>query len=119
MMLGLGEDVYDPYTGTWIGSGGVSPVPAGGGGGAWGGWSWLTDLTRMTGAIVGSQVQKPTYETHTTPSGSSTIIRTGGGVMNYPGGGAGPTSVPVAGISTTTMLLLGAAAMMMLVLAKR
>lgn len=113
MMLGMGDgplsDLGLPNASdTWnvdVGTGG------GGGGSFWdsaGGVNWLNTLTRGTLAIVGTQFQKPTYETHSTPSGSSTIIRTGGG-MNYPVGG--PTSVPVAGVSTTTMLMLGVAAM--------
>ncbi len=118
MMIGLGEQVYDYGTGSWMEVGPPAPVaPPGGGGTAY--IPLLTDVARGTMAIVGNVFQRPTYETHQTPSGSSTIIRTGGG-MNYPGGGAGPTSVPVAGVSTTTMLLLGLAAMgLVVMMAKR
>jgi hypothetical protein len=114
MMVGLSgplDDLGLPNADTW------TPTESGGfwsGGGA----DWLNTLTRGTLAIVGSQVQRPTYETHTTPGGSSTVIRTGG-AFNYPGGGAGPTQVPVAGVSVTTMLLLGVAAMALLMMAKR
>lgn len=114
MMLGMGADNVSYQE--WLDFGGDPLVPApavgaGGGDSFWGSkgaTDWLNTLTRGTLAIVGTQFQKPTYETHSTPSGSSTIIRTGGG-MNYPVGG--PTSVPVAGVSTTTMLMLGVAAM--------
>lgn len=125
MMLGLSQgplsDLGLPYAGSWtlVEEGGTG-APLVSGGGFWespGGVNWLNTLTRGTLAIVGSQVQRPTYETHTTPSGSSTVIRAGGG-FNYPD--TGPTRVPVAGVSTTTMLLLGVAAVVaVMVMAKR
>lgn len=130
MMMGLGVAEWDDeqqayidrdYSNTGYG-GSISPYvappvvtrPAGTN------YSGVWD-TVLRGAfnLVGSQVQKPTYRTVSSPSGSMTEIYSGGGQQNYPGGGAGPTSLPTGGVSVTTMLLLGAAAMMMLVLAKR
>lgn len=109
MMLGVGN--YDPSTGEWVESGGVPATP----GAVQPATNWAplwSEIIRGSFSLVGSQVQKPTYETHTTPGGSSTILRAGGGSMNYPG--TGPTSVPVVGVSTTTMLLLGAAALLVM-----
>ena len=117
MMLGL-SGPSEVTAQDWLDYGGTISAGDGGGGGSsfWdsaGATRWLNTLTQGTLAIVGSQTQKPSFETHSTPSGSSTIVRSGGG-FNYPGG-QGPTSVPTGGVSTTTMLVLGAAAMMMMV----
>jgi hypothetical protein len=121
MMLGLGrvgdydtstgqEDFYSPgaiASPGYIGAPAVyrttAPVEAN----YAGLWS---DLIRGGFALTAEQIKRPLYQTHTTPSGSLTTIYGQGTGLNYPGGDAGPTKVPVGGVSTTTMLLLGVAA---------
>jgi hypothetical protein len=118
---GLGEDVYDPYTGSWIGSStvpvsGVPTTPGGGGNFNWG--PWLQDLTRITGSIASNVLSPPVYRTQTTPSGSLTEIRTGGGI-NYPGG-LGPTKSGTGlGLDTGTLLLLGVGVIGLFMMSRR
>lgn len=117
---GLGEDVYDPYIGTWVGSGITAPMTSGGGGNFWsgGGSAWLQDLTRITGSIASSVLTPPTYRSSTTPSGSITEIRTGGSI-NYPGG-QGPTKSGTGmGLDTGTLLLLGVGIVGLFIMSRR
>lgn len=100
---GMGN--VDPSTGEYVEYGGVpqvgipaAPVP----------FNWepfMTTLARGTMSIASSVLTPPTYQTITSPSGSMTTIRTGGG-LNYPPQGPLQGSLGL-GISTDTLLLLG------------
>ena len=125
--LGQAGDFYIPgvpdasWVGSGAGGGGYTPAVAPSSPGFWGsgGAAWLQDLTRITGSIASNVLSPPTFRSTTSPSGSLTEIRAGGGI-NYPSAGGGPTKSGTGiGLDTTTMLLLGLAAMALFAMSRR